>query len=277
MRKINKILVLGKNSRSKNIHTYLLSRGYSCSLGQVMDDKKGFYSISNEEIAFRNMADFDLVILSGVAQIFDSKTLSCPKFGMLTCHAGILPEYRGSSPLSWSFLNYEKFIGLSVIRTTTQIDGGDIYSSARFDVEELDNIIDLHSLADENFPLLVHTAILNIEHDIPPIKQISSNKGYYPLRDRTDSQIFFDLMSAQSVQRLFKATSPRYGNPYFIHKGSKVEVLSVEAKLHFNGTPGKVYQIAENKVLVGCKSGAVFVGIKSKSNMKYFKRYEFIC
>jgi methionyl-tRNA formyltransferase len=223
------------------------------------------------------MTDFELIILAGVSQIFDSQVLRFPKFGMMTCHAGILPEYRGSSPLSWSFLNDKKFIGLSVIQTTAQIDGGDIYSSARFDIDQLENINDLHKLADENFPLLVHTAILNIENNIPPFKQISISEGYYPLRSRTDSQIEFSSMSAQYIQRLFNATSPRYGYPYFTYLGKEIEVLSVETRLKFHGTPGKVYQIVGNKILVACKIGAVLISVNPESQMKLFKRYELIC
>lgn len=277
MQKINKILVLGKNSRSINIHKYLLSKGYCISIGEVVGKKKGIFQIANREMAFQKMNEFELVILAGVSQILDAQVLKFPKFGMMTCHAGVLPEYRGSSPLSWSFLNDEKFIGLSVIQTTTQIDGGNIYSSARFDIDQVENIKDLHRLADENFPFLVHTAILNIENNIPPLKQISNNEGYYPLRSRTDSKIHFSSMTAQYIERLFNATSPRYGNPYFICLDKEIEVLSIETRLQFHGAPGKVYQIVGNKILVACKIGAVLIGLKAESQIKLFKRYEIIC
>ena len=276
MPKIDKILILGKNSRSINIYEYLLSNSYSVSLGDIPVGAEKSFNIEQQEIAFEALDEFSLVILAGVSRIFETTILKLPKFGMLTCHAGALPEYRGSSPLSWSLLNGEKFIGLSVIQTATQIDGGHIYSSARFDIDKLENIDDLHNLADESFPFLVHTAILNIENNISPVKQISNFQGYYPLRNRDDSRIHFSIMTAEYIKRLFNSINPRYGNPYFTFHDTEVEVLSVDIRQDFHGVPGKIYQILGNKILVACTIDAVWLSLKSTKELELFKRYGII-
>ena len=273
MSKINNLLILGSNSRSINIHKYLVSRGYSSSIGKFPKGSQEIIKIGEKEISLQDLKGFDLVILSGVSKIIEKEYLNLPKFGMITCHAGALPEYRGSSPLSWSLLNGDSFIGLSVIKTVPRVDEGDIYCSARFDTKNLINIDDLHKLADEQFPFLMHTAILNIENNIPPIKQISHFTGYYPLRNRADSQIKFDIMSADYIKRLFNSYSPRYGYPFFSYNSKEIEVLSVDIKYNFHGVAGKSYQITKNKILVACKSDAVWISFEPRLELEMFARY----
>jgi len=273
MSRITNLLVLGSNSRSINIHNYLLSKGYSSSVGNFSERSREIIKIGEKEISFQDLKGFDLVILAGVSQIIEKKFLNFPKFGMLTCHAGFLPEYRGSSPLSWSLLNGENFIGLSVIKTVSKIDEGDIYSSARFDIDEMADIDCLHKLADEKFPFLIHTAILNIENKIPPFEQISHSIGYYPLRNRADSQIRFDVMSAEYIKRLFNSYSPRYGHPFFSYASKEIEVLSVDVRENFHGVAGKIYQIKKNKILVACKSNAVWLSFDHGLELEMFARY----
>ena len=274
MLKVTKILVLGSNTRSTNICGYLLEQNYHVSIGNVLSNKKETLRIGQEEQPFSYMKNFDLVISAGNSYIFAEKDLKLPSYGMLTCHAGILPEYRGSSPLSWSIINGEKFVGLSVIRTTAEIDGGDIYCSARYDIHNLHCIDDLHRLADENFRFLVHTAILNIENEIPPVKQLSNFEGYFPLRNRNDSRIKFSSMSAKNINLLYKSYSPRYGYPFFVHKNQSIAVCTVNVRNGFNGVAGKIYQILDNKLLIACKNDAVWLSLDEKIDMSLFSRYD---
>ena len=276
MSKITEILVLGANRRASQIHNYLNDKGYSVSKGILPNDNNNHMVIDENKFDFSHFNKFDLVVLGGVSKIIKEKYLRLPKFGMLTCHAGALPEYRGSSPLSWSLINNEKTFGLSVIGTEIEIDTGDIYSSARFDIDVGANIDDLHSLADNKFPFLVHTAILNIENNIPAFKQVSHFKGYYPLRHKADSQIKFTEMTAEYIKRLFNSYSPRYGYPFFLLNKKEFQVKSVEIKNEFHGVPGKIYQIKNNKILVACKIDAAWLSLDQGLEMSTFARYSSI-
>ena len=115
--------------------------------------------------------------------------------------------------------------------------------------------------------------IKNIENKIPPFKQISHSIGYYPLRNRADSQIKFDVMSADYIKMLFNSYSPRYGYPFFSYNRKEIEVLSVDVKHNFNGVAGKIYQITKNKILIACKSDAVWVSFEPGLELDMFARY----
>ena len=269
---IDKILVLGANERASKIVSYLTSVNYSVTQGSILRDQD-YISLATKELQLKDMKKFDLVILAGVSKIFNKDELRVPKFGFLTCHAGLVPEYRGSSPLSWSIINDEQFFGLTVLKTSPDVDRGEIYCSARFDIQERFNIADLHYLANTKFPYLVHTAILNIINDIPAIEQISTSQCYYPLRHNNDSEIFFAQMSAKYIKKLFRSLNPRYPNPFFTFKNKKVSFEGVETKETFHGTPGKVYQIDGDRILVACKYGAVWLILGSSLEIS---RYEHI-
>ena len=58
-----------------------------------------------------NLEEVDLCILGGWSKLIKPEDLAKPRFGFINCHAGRLPEYRGSSPLNWSILNNEKNLG----------------------------------------------------------------------------------------------------------------------------------------------------------------------
>ena len=79
-------------------------------------------------------------------------------------------------------------------------------------------------------------------------------------------------MTAEFIKRLFASINPRYGHPYFMFNGREIEVLSVDIRHHFHGAPGKVYQIAENKIMVACKTDAVWLSLKLDGELQLFER-----
>ena len=83
------------------------------------------------------------------------------KYGLLNCHAGKLPEYRGGSPLNWQIINNEKYFGISVIKINKDIDKGDIVKEKKFKLYTKYTIKDLHKIANNNFPILIYNYIFH--------------------------------------------------------------------------------------------------------------------
>ena len=50
----------------------------------------------------------DIFLVCGFPLIFPKEMFDLSKYGIINCHSGVLPKYRGGSPLNWQIINNEK-------------------------------------------------------------------------------------------------------------------------------------------------------------------------
>ncbi len=82
----------------------------------------------------------DLIVFTG-GGIVRSALLAIPSIGILNCHMGILPKYRGSFPFVWAILKNDiKNIGCTVHLMDAGIDTGPIYK--KYFLEKIPKSID---------------------------------------------------------------------------------------------------------------------------------------
>lgn len=256
------IAVVGDNERTAAVYKHLEFKEYNV---HHLSTNQLCVSLKSE------VTSFGLIILVGCSKILSREEMRGVKAKFLTCHAGLLPEYRGSSPLNWAIINDEKFFGLSVIETTEKIDAGNIYETARFDLLNNMTINDLHKIANEQFPYMVEAAILKIHHGVPPIEQIQADARYYPRRDRNDAKVLFKNITVEELIRLHRAVSEVYHYPWFSHSGTEIEIIAVRPLVHFRGSPGKIYQIKHKEILVMCADHGVWLTLNTDLP---FSKYE---
>jgi len=72
-------------------------------------------------------------------QIFKEKMIKQFPAGMINCHAGKLPYYRGRNVLNWALINDEKEIGITCHYIDDKIDSGNIILQKTFQVTDADN------------------------------------------------------------------------------------------------------------------------------------------
>jgi methionyl-tRNA formyltransferase len=84
-------------------------------------------SINSEEWRERLLGfGADLLVSMSFDQIFRRPLLDTPRLGMINCHAGALPYYRGRNILNWALINGESSFGVTVHRVVEGVDAGDI-------------------------------------------------------------------------------------------------------------------------------------------------------
>jgi methionyl-tRNA formyltransferase len=69
-------------------------------------------------------------------QIFRSSIIKTPRLGIINCHTGKLPFYRGRNILNWALINDEKEFGITVHYVDEGIDTGDIIKQRCFDIKD---------------------------------------------------------------------------------------------------------------------------------------------
>lgn len=89
----------------------------------------------------KNLSDYkcELLVSMSFNQIFKRAILESTKLGIINCHAGKLPFYRGRNILNWALINDEKEFGITVHFVDEGIDTGDIITQKTYPISENDN------------------------------------------------------------------------------------------------------------------------------------------
>ena len=74
----------------------------------------------DQKVVVKALKDTDIALSCGFPLLFKRSILKLPRRGFLNCHAGLLPKYRGGSPLNWQMINGEKKFGISVIKLNSK-------------------------------------------------------------------------------------------------------------------------------------------------------------
>lgn len=81
----------------------------------------------------------DLFVVDSFDQIFRTAILKMPPLGVINCHSGKLPFYRGRCPIIWAIINDEKEFGITVHYMDEGIDTGDIILQRSFEISDDDD------------------------------------------------------------------------------------------------------------------------------------------
>jgi len=266
-----KIVLFFNNYRGLEVLNYLIKKKININyifLTEKYLNKKIINEVKKTKVKFsliNNLRDkkvyellkyhTDIGIVCGFPHIFKKKLINCCTYGILNCHAGKLPEYRGGSPLHWQMINDEKYIGISVIKINERIDAGDIVQEEKFRLLKKYNINDVIKITNRKFPFLVYNSVKKIVAGKNLKKQNIKYSNYYHQRNIKDSKINFNKMNTSELDCFTRALNDPYPNAYFHFKDKIVKVK----KIKFNKIklkPGEI-RILGNNFFVGCKKGAV--------------------
>lgn len=122
----------------------------------------------------------DVLVSMSFNQIFRKKIIDLTPIGIVNCHAGKLPFYRGRNILNWALINDEKEFGITVHFVDEGIDTGDIILQKSYPISDQDNYNSLLNVA--------YSECSNILYD--SLVQIAENK-YQRIDQRTIHPIGF--------------------------------------------------------------------------------------
>ncbi|MCH8878875.1 MAG: methionyl-tRNA formyltransferase [Planctomycetes bacterium] len=197
-------------------------------------------------------AQADVFVLAGYGKILRQHIIDIPRLMCINLHAGKVPEYRGSSPLNWALLNGENSFGLSVLKLDGGVDSGDVLMQREFEICANDTIRELHSIANEQFPVMLLEVLEQIESGrCMPKPQDPKRARYFPLRFPDDGLVLWDQLTAKQIHNRIRALTEPYPCAYTYFKGRKVKLISSEpASTIYNGESGRVYRKKDRGLLV---------------------------
>ena len=255
------VLKLFNKKKLKILNVFIAKKFLRTNILKKIPKSNNFILINNlkQQIILDTLKKTDIVLSSGFPLIFNQSTLNLPRIGFLNCHAGILPKYRGGSPLNWQMINCEKMFGISVIKVNHQIDGGDVFSEKKFLIKKNYDINDLHKIANKNFPKMIIKSIKKIIDNKKPKKQ-KKNRFIWKQRVKNDSKFDFKTKTFKQADRFVRALQDPYPNAFFYFKGIKYEILKV-IKSKKKLKAGNIF----------LKSHSMYLGLKNVTSKVKFK------
>jgi len=222
------VLKLFNKKKLKILNVFIAKKFLRTNILKKIPKSNNFILIDNlkQQIILDTLKKTDIALSCGFPLIFNQSTLNLPRIGFLNCHAGILPKYRGGSPLNWQMINCEKMFGISVIKLNHQIDGGDIFSEKKFLIKKKYDINDLNRIANKNFPKMIIKSIKKIIANKKPKKQ-KKNSLICKQRVKNDSKFDFKTKTFKQADRFVRALQDPYPNAFFYFKSIKYEILKV--------------------------------------------------
>ena len=105
----------------------------------------------------------DLFVSMSFNQIFKTNIINVPRLGVINCHAGKLPFYRGRNVLNWALINNEKEFGITVHYIDEGIDTGDIINQRCFEINDNDDYNSLLEVAYKECSSILYDTIKEIQ------------------------------------------------------------------------------------------------------------------
>ncbi len=125
------LIVLRHHIPDESLREKALKNGISTAIPEKVNDQNFL-----RELLTHNA---DIGVSLSFNQIFKKDLIDVFPLGMINCHAGKLPYYRGRNVLNWALINGEKEIGVTCHYIDDKVDTGDIILQKVFPVTQGDD------------------------------------------------------------------------------------------------------------------------------------------
>ena len=150
----------------------------------------------------------DVCVTAAFGQILSQEILDIPRLGTVNVHASLLPEFRGSSPISWAILEGRDKTGVTTMLTDKGIDTGAILMQEECPILEEDTAGMLtEKLARIGADLLIRTLAGLESGSLTPRPQDESAMSYFPKLEKNMGEMDFSLPS-QRLHDMVRAFDP---------------------------------------------------------------------
>lgn len=116
---------------------------YQCNLLKIP-----FYKILdiNKDLLKIKSIKSSYVISLVVDTIISSKVIGYFNGHIYSSHGGILPKYRGVDCTSWSIINGEKYVGITLQKMSKGVDDGKIFKTSKIKVKQCNDLKSIEKL-----------------------------------------------------------------------------------------------------------------------------------
>ncbi len=198
----------------------------------------------------------DVFVSMSYDQIFRGRLIFTPKLGVINCHAGALPRYRGRNVLNWAIINGEDHFGVSVHYIDEGIDTGDLIAQRCVEIAPDDTYLEVLEKAFPACAETLYAALVDIaENRVTRTPQTGS--GFYCGTRRDGDEWLEWTWSSKRLHDFIRGIAPPAPGARAVLQGSDgdVQLALLRSRLipdvpDYYGTPGEVVGVSSAGVVV---------------------------
>ena len=207
----------------------------------------------------------DVMVTCAYGQILPQALLDGFAKGVWNIHAGILPTYRGASPIQSSIINGETQTAVTVMQTVLALDAGDILLEKRIDILADETYGELSArLSALGASAIVEALTLIEKGELSLTAQDTQNVGIVRKIDKEQAHISFSK-TAEEIINLVRGMNPApiaYTQAddlkINVYKAEKAVLTEEEQTLLESAEYGQVLSDKPKRgLLIKCQDGAV--------------------
>lgn len=189
-------------------------------------------------------AEPEVGVMAYYGKILSKEILEIPKKGILNIHHSLLPRWRGPSPVQFALLTGDETTGVTIIKTSKQVDAGDILAQREVLIAPEDTYLTLEEkLIKVGTKLLLETLPLYLGGKMTLQRQDESEATYSKKIKTEDGKINWSSSIAE-INRQIRAFNPEPGTfTFWSGKRLIISEAGFELKKH-KEPPGKVIKDA---------------------------------
>ena len=218
-----------------------------------------------EQVADVRALGGDVMITCAYGQILTQDVLDCFAQGVWNIHAGLLPQYRGASPIQSCILNGESKTGVSIMKTELGLDCGDVLCVEETEIMETETYGELSDRLSVIGAELIIRALKILETgDYTLTPQGEDNVGVVRKINKEHAKIDFSK-TAKEIVDLVRGMNPapiaytQIGeNKINVYRAEKAALNEEETQALQTAKIGEVLSDKPKRgLLVKCGDGAV--------------------
>ena len=200
----------------------------------------------------------DLILVVAYGLILPLEFINLPELGCINVHASLLPRWRGAAPVERSIMEGDNEGGITFMKMDEGLDTGPVLKllPCAIGSEETSESLEkkYQSLSEKNLIDFLDNVYLR---KVNEVDQDSSLATYAEKIERQETEILWDVESAELIERKIRALFPKYGSFTFLGE-KRVKILNSSLEKSCKQLiPGEIYVSDKNHLYVGCLEGKV--------------------
>jgi methionyl-tRNA formyltransferase len=195
----------------------------------------------------------DVMVVAAYGLILPATVLAIPRHGCINIHASLLPRWRGAAPIQRALLAGDAETGVCIMQMDAGLDTGAILLEKRAPIRADDDAGTLSATLASLGAAAIVEALQGIDRLVPRAQE-AADASYAPKITKTEARIDWS-QPAHAVDRQIRAFNPVPGAETRL--GDESLKVWRARPVEGSGTPGKVLQFRNNRLVVACGSGAL--------------------
>ena len=200
----------------------------------------------------------EINVCKSFGEVIPEFFLESPRYKSINIHFSLLPKYRGAVPIQMAILNGDEYAGITIIRMSRELDGGNILAQFKEEIKKDDTNITLRKrLVKKTTEVLPEVLKKWISGNIHEQVQDESKATYCYKENisKEKAKIDFKKHTAEQIERMVRAFVP-WPVAWVVINGKKAKIFDVKINEEKVLKP-KEFSTKDLELSIGTKKGTI--------------------